>query len=467
MSGFGSAEHGSDGFSTRQVHVGADAVEALPRAVPIHLTAGFRFDGFDQAAHHFGTGDGFGYTRTGNPTIDAVERKLASLESGVQALLVASGQAAVAVALLGLLSAGDHVVASTHIYEGTRGLLVDSLARFGVEADFVDDISDPDAWRRAVRPTTRVLFAESVANARNDLLDVAAIARVADEHGIPLVVDNTLATPYLLRPLEHGASVVVHSASKFLAGQGAILGGVIVDDGRFDAARSGSLFPHLVQPTRTGGPSVAERHGGLARIAYLRESVAPRFGPTISPLNAFFIGQGVETLSLRVRQQSAAALEIARFLEARPEVESVDYVGLASHRDHRLVARYLPRGAGSVFQFTLRGGVAAARAFVESVRVFTHMTHLGDVRSLVLHPETTSHSQRTPEERAALGVHPGTLRVSIGIEDPEDLLADLDSALRATANSENAAVFGESAPIDPKKDGSSELRGAPGEEVPA
>jgi O-acetylhomoserine (thiol)-lyase len=429
MAGFG-----EDGFTTRQVHVGADAVGATPRALPIHLTAGFLFDDFDHAAGHFGTGDGFGYTRTGNPTIDAVERKLASLESGVQALLVASGQAAVSVALLGLLSAGDHVVASTHIYEGTRGLLLDSLARFGVETDFVDAIGDPDAWRRAIRPTTRVLFAESIANARNDLLDVRAIADVADEHGIPLVVDNTLATPYLLRPIEHGAAVVVHSASKFLAGQGSVLGGVIVDDGRFDAARSGALFPHLVQPTRTGGPSVAERHGGLARIAYLRESVAPRFGPTISPLNAFLIGQGSETLSLRVARQSATALEVARWLEARPEVESVDYVGLESHPDHGRVARYLPRGTGSVFQFTLRGGEPAARAFVDSVRVFTHMTHLGDIRSLVLHPGTTSHAQRTPDERELLGVRPGTLRVSIGIEDVPDLLQDLDGALRAPAS---------------------------------
>lgn len=462
MTGFG-----EDGFSTRQVHVGADAIDASPRALPIYLTAGFRFGDFDAAAHHFGTGDGFGYTRTGNPTIDAVERKLASLESGVQALLVASGQAAVSVALLGLLSAGDHAVVSNHIYEGTRGLLVDLLPRFGIEADFVDEIHDPDAWRRAIRPNTRVLFAESIANARNDLLDIAAVAAIGDEHGIPLVVDNTFATPYLVRPIEHGAAVVVHSASKFLAGQGSVLGGVIVDDGRFDAARSGALFPHLVEPTRTGGPSVAERHGGLARIAYLRESVAPRFGPTISPLSAFLIGQGIETLSLRVRQQSANALEVARWLAARPEVASVDYVGLASHRDRALAERYLPRGAGSVFQFTLRGGEAAARAFIGSVRVFTHMTHLGDVRSLVLHPGTTSHALRTEEERAALGVHPGTLRVSIGIEDVADLLADLDSALRATASSENAAIFGESASIPPKKVGSSDIRGAADEGVRA
>lgn len=423
-----------DGFTTRQVHVGADAATARPRALPIHLTAGFLFDGFDDAAAHFGAGDGFGYTRTGNPTVEAVEHKLASLEGGSEALLLASGQAAVSVALLGLLAAGDHIVCSTHIYEGTRGLILDNLARLGISADFVDDIADPGAWRAALRPETRVLFAESISNARNDVLDIAAVAAVGDERGIPLVVDNTLATPYLLRPLEHGAAVVVHSASKFLAGQGAVLGGVVVDSGRFDAARSGALFPHLVEAPRAGVPSVFERHGGRARIAYLRETVAPRLGPTPSPLNAFLIGQGLETLSLRVDRQSANALEVARWLEARPEVASVDHVGLASHHHHELGRRYLARGQGSVFTVTLHGGIPAARAFVESVRVFTHMTHIGDVRSLVLHPETTSHVHRTPDERARLGVGPGTLRLSIGIEDLDDLLGDLGHALAAAAD---------------------------------
>jgi O-acetylhomoserine (thiol)-lyase len=434
-----------DGFTTRQVHIGADAATARPRALPIHLTAGFVFDGFDDAAAHFGTGDGFGYTRTGNPTIDAVEEKLASLEGGAEALLLASGQAAVAVTLLGLLGAGDHILCSNHIYEGTRGLLLDNFERLGITADFVDDIDDPEAWRALLRPQTRALFAESISNARNDILDIAAISAVGDERGIPLVVDNTLATPYLLRPIEHGAAIVVHSASKFLAGQGAVLGGVIVDSGRFDPARSGALFPHLVEPPRDGAQSVYDRHGGRARIAYLRETVAPRFGPTPSPLNAFLIGQGLETLSLRVERQSANALEVARWLETRPEVQSVDYVGLASHRHHDLAARYLRRGHGSVFTFTLRGGVPAARAFVESVRVITHMTHIGDVRSLVLHPATTSHVHRTAEERVRLGVLPGTLRLSIGIEDLVDLFADLDRALAAAGAA--ASTIEEAAPL--------------------
>lgn len=421
-----------EGFATRQVHAGAAHRAARSRTTPIYLTAGFPFEGFDDAEAHFGQGDGFGYTRIGNPTVDAVERKIASLEGGAQALLVASGQAAVSVALLGLLSAGDHVVCSTHIYEGTRGLLLDNLGRLDISVDFVDDIDDPAEWAAKIRPETRVLFAESIANARNDLLDVAAISAVGDAHGIPLIVDNTLATPYLLRPIEHGAAIVVHSASKFLSGQGSVLGGVIVDDGRFDAARSGALFPHLVERTRIGGPSLVERHAGLARIAHFRESVAPRLGPTPSPLNAFLIGQGLETLSLRVQRQSENAALVAQWLAARPEVASVDYIGLASHPHHRHAARYLPDGSGSVFTFTLDGGIAEARRFIEALEVLTHMTHVGDVRSLILHPATTSHVQRTVAERESHGVLPGTLRVSIGIEDAADLIADLGRGLAAS-----------------------------------
>ncbi|KAA9110800.1 O-acetylhomoserine aminocarboxypropyltransferase/cysteine synthase family protein [Microbacterium rhizomatis] len=421
-----------EGFTTRQVHAGSDARAARPRALPIYMTAGFPFDGFDDAAAHFDQGDGFGYTRTGNPTVDAVERKIASLEGGAQALLVASGQAAVTVVLLGLVSAGEHIVCATHIYEGTRGLILDNLARLNIEVDFVDDVNDVAEWESKIRPTTRVLFAESIANARNDLLDIASIARVADGHGIPLVVDNTFATPYLLRPIEHGAAIVVHSASKFLAGQGSVLGGVIIDDGRFDAVRSGALYPHLTGTGRLGGSSLAERHGGLARIAYLRETVAPRLGPTPSPLNAFLVGQGLETLSLRVQRQSENALIVAEWLSTRPEVASVDYVGLPSHPHHALAGRYLARGNGSVFTFTLRGGIDEARSFVEALRVITHMTHLGDVRSLILHPGTTSHVRRTPEEREAHGVLPGTLRLSIGIEDSADLIADLSRGLDAS-----------------------------------
>ena len=418
-------------FATRAVHAARSRETAAARATPIYLTAGFEFDDFDHAADHFSTGTGFGYTRTGNPTVRAVERQLASLESGADAVLVASGQAAVSTALLSVVGAGDHIVSSTHIYEGTRGLFLDNLARLDIETTFVEDIADPDAWRAAIRPNTRALFAESLANARNDVLDVAAVSAIADEVAVPLIVDNTLATPSLLRPIEHGAAVVIHSASKFLAGHGSVLGGVIVDDGRFDAERAGHNAPHLVLPGRGGAPSVFSRHGGRARIAYARESVAPRFGASPSPLNAFLIGQGAETLSLRVERQSRNALEIARWLESQDAVESVDYAGLPSHPHHETAVRYLEGGFGSIFTFTLRGGLPAARRFVEDVRVFTHMTHIGDVRSLVLHPGTTSHAQRTDAERAVLGVGPGTLRLSIGIEDVADLIADLSRVLES------------------------------------
>lgn len=418
-------------FATRAVHAARRRETAASRATPIYLTAGFEFDDFDHAADHFGTGTGFGYTRTGNPTVRAVERQLASLESGADAVLVASGQAAVTAAVLSVVGAGDHIVSSTHIYEGTRGLFLDNLARLGIETTFVDDIADPDAWREAIRPTTRALFAESLANARNDVLDIAAVSAIGDESAIPLIVDNTLPTPALLRPLEHGAAIVVHSASKFLAGHGSVLGGVIVDDGRFDADRAGHNAPHLVLPGRGGLPSVYARHGGNARIAYVRESVAPRFGASPSPLNAFLIGQGTETLGLRVERQSRNALAVARWLAAHDAVESVDYAGLPTHPHHATARRYLDGGFGSIFTVTLRGGLPAARRFVEEVEVFTHMTHIGDVRSLVLHPGTTSHAQRTDEERRVLGVAPGTLRLSIGIEDVDDLVADLARVLES------------------------------------
>ncbi|MCU1417554.1 MAG: O-acetylhomoserine aminocarboxypropyltransferase/cysteine synthase [Schumannella sp.] len=408
------------GFATQQLHGGArEASVPTPRAQPIYLTAGFVLDDFDQAEQLFAGGDGYSYTRVANPTNEAVERRIAALEGGAEALLVGSGQAAVVVALLGLVQAGEHIVSASSIYEGTRGLLLENLPRLGIETDFVAEANDPAAWERLIRPTTRALFAESIPNPKNDILDIAAIAQVAHAHGIPLVIDNTLATPYLLRPIEHGADIVVHSASKFLAGHGSVLGGVIVDDGLFDAERDGHLFPHFTAP------------GGRARIAYFREAIALRFGPTASPLNAFLINQGIETLSLRVERQSQNALGVARWLEQQPEVHSVDYSGLESNPFHALAQRYLPAGQGSVFSFTLRGGLDAARRFVNALDVFTHMTHLGDVRSLVLHPASTSHNLRTDEQLSQAGIWPGTLRVSIGIEDLADLISDLDAGLAA------------------------------------
>ncbi|MBG6054000.1 O-acetylhomoserine (thiol)-lyase [Salinibacterium sp. CAN_S4] len=388
------------GFATQQLHAGSPASRVTPRALPIYLTAGFVLDDFDQAVDHFSTGDGFSYTRVANPTNQAVEQRMAVLEGGAEALLLGSGQAALAVTILGLLQSGDHMLSASSIYEGSRGFFVENLPRLGIQTDFVKDANDPDAWERLIRPNTRVLFAESIPNPKNEVLDIAAVAAVASRHGIAFVVDNTLATPYLVRPLEHGADIVIHSASKFLAGHGAVLGGVIVDK---DADR----------------------------LAYLRDSVALRFGPTPSPLNAFLINQGVETLSLRVERQSANALGVARWLEKQPEVLSVDYPGLESNSYFELAERYLPDGTGSVFSFTLRGGIDEVRRFINALEVFTHMTHLGDVRSLVLHLATTSHNLRTDEQLEEAGIWPGTLRVSIGIEDLPDLVADLERGLTA------------------------------------
>jgi O-acetylhomoserine (thiol)-lyase len=418
------------GFSTRQLHAGERPDSGItPRVTPIYLTAGFVLDDFDGAVDHFSTGDGYSYTRVGNPTTETVEQKIADLEGGAEALLVGSGQAAVAITLLGLLGSGQHLLSAAQLYEGTRGLFLDNLTRYGIETDFVDDANNPEAWERLIRPTTRALFAESIPNPRNEVFDIAAIAAVAHAHGIPLIIDSTLASPYLLRPIEHGADIVIHSASKFFAGHGAVLGGVIVDNGNFDV--TSTLFPHLTKPARTGGPSFAEREGGRARISYLREVMALRFGPTLSPFNAFLIGQGIETLSLRVERQSANALGVARWLEQQPEVHSVDYSGLESSPYHQLARRYLHGGQGSVFSFTLIGGIEAARAFINALQVFTHMTHLGDVRSLILHLATTSHNQRTPVELERAGIQEGSIRLSIGIEDLPDLVADLDLGLAA------------------------------------
>ncbi|MFT4214804.1 MAG: aminotransferase class I/II-fold pyridoxal phosphate-dependent enzyme [Microbacterium sp.] len=401
------------------------------RTNPIFLTAGFEFDEYGDALANFADGVGYAYTRIANPTIEAVEHTLAELEGGSQALMLASGQAATTVAALCVLGAGQHIVSSTHIYEGTRGLFRDNFVRLGIETTFVEDTGDLAAWEGAIRPETRALFIESISNAANRLVDISALAELAHSHGAALIVDNTFATPYLMRPLERGADIVVHSASKFLAGHGSVLGGAIVDSGRFDTARAAELYPHLTAPGYLGGPSFVERAGGDARITYARESVAARFGPTPSPLNAFLIGQGIETLSLRVERQSANALAVAQWLQARSEVESVDYVGLPSHPDHERGVRDLPNGFGSVFSFTVSGGAAGARRFVEALEVFTHMTHLGDVRSLVLHPASTSHVFLSEQEQAAVGVHPGTLRLSIGIEEVDDLTGDLARALAA------------------------------------
>jgi O-acetylhomoserine (thiol)-lyase len=418
------------GFATEQVHAGQRTDPATgARIVPLYLTAGFAFEDFDEAADRFSGGPGFSYTRLGNPTTAAAERKLAALEGGVDAIAVASGQAAVSIALLGLLRAGDHFLSARSIYEGSRGLFRDVFSRMGIAVDYVDEPNDPAAWRRATRPNTRAYFGESIPNPRNDLLDLRAVTDVAHAQGIPVVIDNTFATPYLVRPIEHGVNVVVHSTSKFLAGHGNSLGGVIVDGGRFPWSEHSAAFPHLTEPTGHGEPSFVERYGAAAYSYFARDVLAARLGPTLSPFNAFLLQQGLETLSLRLDRHSASALRIAEWLEQRPEVESVEYSGLASSPYRDLSRRYLPRGAGSVFAITLRGGEQAARLVHDSVDLFTRMTHLGDVRSLIQHPGTTSHAHATDDEKGLSGITPGMLRLSVGLEDPDDLIRDLAQAL--------------------------------------
>ncbi|WP_020075985.1 O-acetylhomoserine aminocarboxypropyltransferase/cysteine synthase family protein [Cryocola sp. 340MFSha3.1] len=447
-------------FSTAQVHAGEtrDAAHGA-RVTPIYLTAGFEFDSFAQAEGRFGGDEpGYTYSRSGNPTTAALERRVAALEHGREAIAVGSGQAALTVAVLGLVQAGDHILSAQSVYSGTRGLFENGLRRLGVEIEFVDDPTDLGEWRRRIRPTTRVLFGESIANPGTEILDIAGVAAVAHENGIPFIVDNTLATPYLLRPGDHGADIVVHSASKYLGGHGSTLGGLVVDQGSYDWATS--PFAHLTGPDDwLDGASYVATHGAAAYTAFTRSVVASLFGPVLSPLNAFLIQQGIETLSLRVQRQSDTALAVARWLEAQPEVTGVEYAGLPSHPSHPLAQRYLPRGQGAVLGFTLAGGAAAAERFYDAVELFSRMTHIGDVRSLILHPASTTHAHLPRHVRDGIGIGPGLLRLSIGLEDADDLIADLARGIAAVAAAD-VVVAGAAVP-DAAVAGDAELTSAP------
>ena len=422
------------GFATEQVHAGESIDgDAGARITPIYLTAGFVFDSFDHAKARFaGEDGGLVYTRYGNPTTTAVEARLTALEHGVDSLLVSSGQAAITVALLGILKAGDHFLSAPSLYEGSKTLFRENFARFGIEVEFVENPHDIDDWRRRVRPNTRAVYGETIPNPKNDLIDIRLIADFARAEGLPFVIDSTASTPYLIRPLDHGASIVVHSASKFLSGHGASLAGVVIDGGTFDWARYPDKFPQFSTPiSGAGSPTLTEKFGNTAYLQYTRTIIAGRLGPVLSPLNAFLLQQGLETLSLRVAQHSRNALSVARWLEAQPEVASVDYPGLPSNPSHAIAQKYYPRGTGSVFGFTLHGGIADARILIDALELFSRMSHLGDVRSLVLHPGTTSHAHLTEAERSRLGIFPGLVRLSVGIEDEADLVADLEQAFAA------------------------------------
>jgi O-acetylhomoserine (thiol)-lyase len=428
-------------FETRQIHAGQspDPVTGA-RALPIYQTTSYVFRDSAHAADLFALRElGNVYTRLMNPTTDVVEQRLASLEGGVGALAVASGQSAEVLALLNVAEAGDHVVASPSLYGGTYNLFHHTLPKMGITVGFVEDPDDLASWRAAVRPRTKAFFGEAISNPKQDVLDVEGVAAVAHEAGVPLVVDNTVATPYLLRPLEWGADVVVHSATKYLGGHGTAIGGAIVDGGRFDYAADAERFPGFNQPDASYHGLVYARDLGVgsplgANLSYVlkaRVQLLRDLGAAIAPFNSFLIAQGLETLSLRMERHVANAQRIAEWLEHRPEVESVAYAGLPSSPWYERARKYAPRGAGGVLAFEITGGAEAGRRFVEALSLHSHVANIGDVRSLVVHPATTTHSQLTEAEQRTAGVTPGLVRLAVGLEHIDDILADLEDGLTA------------------------------------
>jgi O-acetylhomoserine (thiol)-lyase len=421
------------GFETRQIHAGAAPDPATgARATPIYQTTSYQFRDTEHAAALFGLSEmGNIYTRIMNPTQDVLEQRIASLEGGVAALAVASGQAAETMAILNLAEAGDHIVASASLYGGTYNLFHYNLPKLGITVDFVDDPDDLDAWRKAIKPNTKALYGEVIGNPKGDVLDIAGVSSVAHSNGIPLIVDSTLATPYLCRPLEHGADIVVHSLTKFIGGHGTSIGGIIVDGGKFDWGASGK-FPMLTEPDPSyHGLKYWEALAGIAYIIKARVQLLRDYGAAISPFNSFMLIQGVETLSVRMDRHCSNAMAIAKYLEGHADVALVRYPGLSSSPWADKAKTYLPRGAGAILNFEVRGGVAAGKKFVESLKLFSHLANVGDLRSLVIQPSATTHSQLTPSEQEATGVTPGLIRLSIGLESVEDLIADLELGFAA------------------------------------
>ena len=425
------------GFSTLQVQTGYDAGIPQNSAVPpIHQTAAYEFASLAHAADVFALRQpGNLYSRSGSPTQLILEQRIAALEGGASAVAVASGQAAVAVTLMALAGRGGHIVSANQLYGGTVDLFQDTFADFGIDVSFVDQ-DDPDAWRAAIRPNTRAVFAESVANPIAQVLDFRTVADIAHAAGIPVVIDNTVGTPYLVRPGEHGADFVVHSATKFLAGHGSSLGGVVVDQGTFDFGADPERWPQFTTPyPRFGDLVLWERFGiGQAFAILVKTKYVHDLGPSLSPFNAWQILQGVETLDLRVARQSATALQLAEHLVRHPRVAAVHHPGLTDNRWHALAERYLPKGAPSVFSFDVAGDESAGAPeriarVIDSLEVFRLVANIGDARSLVSHPASMTHSHLDAAQRAAAGISLNTIRLSAGLEDPADLIADLDRAL--------------------------------------
>jgi O-acetylhomoserine (thiol)-lyase len=421
-------------FETKQVHAGATADPTTgARATPIYQTTSYTFRDTDHAAALFGLTElGNIYTRIMNPTQDVLEQRVAALEGGIGAVAFASGQAAQTLAILNIAEAGDHFVSSSSLYGGTYNLFHYTFPKMGIEVSFVDDPDDLDAWRAAVRPNTKLFYAETLGNPRGNVLDLRAVADLAHETGVPLLVDNTVPTPYLLRPFEHGADIVIHSATKFLGGHGTAIGGVVVDSGNFNWGEHADRFPGLTTPDPSyHGLNYWDALGNLAYLIKIRVQLLRDLGPAISPQNSFLLIQGIETLSLRIERHVQNAQGIAEWLEQRDEVEKVHYAGLPSSQWYDAGQKYLPRGAGAVVAFEIIGGVEAGKKFVDALELHSHLANIGDVRSLVIHPASTTHSQLSGEEQLATGVSPGLIRLSVGLEGIEDLKADLDAGFRA------------------------------------
>jgi O-acetylhomoserine (thiol)-lyase len=410
-------------------HSGDPSTKA--RAVPIFQTSSYTFDDTGHAARLFALQE-FGniYTRIMNPTSDVLEQRIAQLEGGVGALALASGQAAVIYSILNLARAGDSIISSSSLYGGTYSAFTHTLPRFGIDVNLVDP-AKPESFARAIGPTTKAIFAESIGNPKVDVLDIEAVAKVAAEHKLPLIVDNTLATPYLLRPFEYGANVIVHSATKFIGGHGTSIGGLLVDGGNFDWAASGR-FPEFTEPDPSyHGVRYTASFGNLAYIIKARVQILRDLGAALSPFNAWLFLQGLETLGLRMERHSKNALEVARFLQKQPDVTWVSYPGLSEHHSHARAKKYLPDGQGAILTFGMKGGATAATTFIDNLKLFSLLANVGDAKSLVIHPATTTHQQLNVVQQIEAGVTEDMIRLSVGIEDVRDILADIERGLNA------------------------------------
>ncbi len=428
-------------FETLQIHAGQSPDPTTgARALPLYQTTAYQFRDTKHAADLFGLAElGNIYTRIMNPTQDAVEQRIAALEGGVAALLLSSGSAATAFAVMNVAEAGDHIVSSPSLYGGTYNLFHYTLPKFGIEVTFVDNPEDPESWRKATRENTKAFFGETIANPKNELLDIAAVAKVAHEFGVPLIVDNTVATPFIIKPIEYGADVVIHSATKFLSGHGNAVVGAIVDSGKFDYAKYPDRFKNFNEPDPSyHGLVFAQALGvgsafgaNLAYIFKIRLQLLRDIGAAVSPFNAWLLAQGLETLSLRMERHIQNTKEVATWLEKHPDVEKVNYASLPSSKYNALAKKYAPAGSGSVLSFELKGGIEAGKKFVESLKLFSHVANIGDVRSLVIHPATTTHSQLSADEQLAAGVTPGLVRLSLGLENIADMKSDLEVGFKA------------------------------------